>query len=477
MTTSGPPALNRQTRWWKWVFVALGLVFVIAILSLWAAGEFIARAGRALIAGALAETEQADARWRWLDLESDRSVVRDEDNSIRQVLQAHAAMAPWEGSELSASDGKDLLDVRPPNHRLDPERLKKLLHAMRKQSQATKLALSLKDMPGGRSDLDLTPDVLSTSLAHAQSCREVVGYLLRMDAERLLHQGGTEEAAARVHVMFHAGAGLRDEPFLVSQLVRMVIRRVAARQVERTLALGEVSDETCRRLMGHLAAERGENLLLVGLRGERAALHIAFENLESGSTTLPDVLRAFDCPEFKYKVPPALALAGELLYRPRLPEDHANGLRLLNRACSLAARADHARLAEWEAYEADLNEFVDESRLSLRNVISTLVLQDIQKYFVPAVRHGTLLDCARAGLAAERFRLANHRWPTTLAELRSHHLKELPTDPLNGEPLRLAATADGITVYSVDSDGKDHGVRLYNPERRGLEPLKMPTAE
>jgi hypothetical protein len=95
-------------------------------------------------------------------------------------------------------------------------------------------------------------------------------------------------------------------------------------------------------------------------------------------------------------------------------------------------------------------------------------------------------------LAAERFRLANRRWPRSLDELCPAFLPSVPTDPYTGDPLLYAEREDGVVIYSVGKDGLDNdaaelgltgkpgtdlGVRLWNPEWRGIEPLKMPQQE
>ena len=88
-------------------------------------------------------------------------------------------------------------------------------------------------------------------------------------------------------------------------------------------------------------------------------------------------------------------------------------------------------------------------------------------------------------IACEGFRLTHGRWPESLAELPRELLPAIPLDPYNGEPMKFAKLADGITVYSVgagnltDRDkkrltnplgGTELGWRLYTPELRGFRP-------
>jgi hypothetical protein len=73
-----------------------------------------------------------------------------------------------------------------------------------------------------------------------------------------------------------------------------------------------------------------------------------------------------------------------------------------------------------------------------------------------------LLSCTLTALAAERYRLANNRWPTSLDELCPRFLAEIPLDPYDGKPLRLAARDDGIVIYTIGPDGKDDGGKIIN---------------
>jgi hypothetical protein len=97
------------------------------------------------------------------------------------------------------------------------------------------------------------------------------------------------------------------------------------------------------------------------------------------------------------------------------------------------------------------------------------------------------LRCTIALVAVERYRLATGRLPATLDELVPRFLAAVPLDPYDGQPLRLRATDEGLTIYSVGPDGQDNGgtldpkepkragtdvgCRLWRPDRRHQPPL------
>jgi hypothetical protein len=70
------------------------------------------------------------------------------------------------------------------------------------------------------------------------------------------------------------------------------------------------------------------------------------------------------------------------------------------------------------------------------------------------------VNCAAVALAAERYRLAEHYWPERIDTLVPRYLSEVPSDPFDGQPLRLRRRTDGLVVYSIGPDQKDDGGNL-----------------
>jgi hypothetical protein len=70
------------------------------------------------------------------------------------------------------------------------------------------------------------------------------------------------------------------------------------------------------------------------------------------------------------------------------------------------------------------------------------------------------LRCTIAALAAERYRLVHEKWPASLEALVPAFLKEMPTDPYDGQPLRFRQLPDGIVIYCVGPDRMDDGGKL-----------------
>jgi hypothetical protein len=71
---------------------------------------------------------------------------------------------------------------------------------------------------------------------------------------------------------------------------------------------------------------------------------------------------------------------------------------------------------------------------------------------------------ARAGIAVERFRLANGRLPDSLDELPPKWLDTVPTDPFDDKPIRYKKLTQGFVTYSIGPDLKDDGGKERDPK-------------
>jgi hypothetical protein len=60
-------------------------------------------------------------------------------------------------------------------------------------------------------------------------------------------------------------------------------------------------------------------------------------------------------------------------------------------------------------------------------------------------------------VAAERFRLANGRWPEKLSELTPPYIKVIPSDPFDGQAIRYRLKGNRVVVYSVGPNLVDDG--------------------
>jgi hypothetical protein len=108
----------------------------------------------------------------------------------------------------------------------------------------------------------------------------------------------------------------------------------------------------------------------------------------------------------------------------------------------------------------------DSNMLQRYNLMFTLLIMPAMTTPFEAtgrnVAHRDLVLCA---IAARQYEHQHGELPAALADLVPEFLPAVPTDPFDGRPLRMIATAEGLTIYSIGRDRQDDGGS--DPERKG----------
>jgi hypothetical protein len=425
----------------------LGLILVIAIIAVFVLrkkekpadpGTPFVEAPNEQLQHILAELDRTDPRWRFEDQLRDRERIPDNGTAARTVLDAAALIPkPWRGPDFAAVRSrlrKGLLDANPRDD-IEP--------ANRAVTEARKLA----GVAYGRFAVAWNlADPLETKLAHQPAVLAVVD-LLTLDAEVRAHQGDVDGALVSVRAALGAIRTISDEPMLVTQAAgRFEYQHACVASLEESLRRGQATESTLLALQTALETEAADHVLRISARAERAGLHGLMSALENGSLTHADPgplgVRAEGV---------ALILGSEQLrQRDSLEAIHAWLLDYTTRLVKITGQPP-------EAQPAPLKELAESTVLAPPGAIPMLRALPVRELGAMWQRGQALLRCASVGVALERYRLAHHRWPDTLAELTPNYLGTVPADPYDGKSLRYARHRDVFVVYALGPDGKDDG--------------------
>jgi hypothetical protein len=432
--------LEKRPGFWRfWLKRLAKALLVVVIVSLGAQAWRHYRISKRL-EETLADIDRAEPGWHLEDLEAARDQIPEEENSAR-VIVAAARLLPkdWPPKELD-----ELFSLLAPEEQLTAEDFARLKQELENVRPALEEARKLAVMPRGRYPIKYQRNVLATLLPGQAEVRRVAR-LLVYDAMRCDQEGKPVDAMIDCLAAFNAGRSLGDEPFAVSQMIRISGTALACRGVERTLAQGQPPPEEMTALQRLLTDEDAFPDLLVSARGERAGDHATMEALESGDISFSNV---FDTRKDWNE-----RLFG-FLYRDNLRDEHPTMLALISRWVELAQLPS----PEQSAAEQLLDE---EGRNLPKNAILTrLLFPAIIKMGNVSRRNHGYLRCLNAALAAERYRRANKSWPESLEKLCPNFLAAVPLDPFDGQPIRYRQLEDGVMVYAVGNDGVDDGGNL-----------------
>ena len=334
---------------------------------------------------------------------------------------------------------------------------------------------TLRDKPTGRFDIryDKSNPIL-TLLPHLSGLREK-SKLARLDGMLHLIDNRPERAVSDFELQCRLAGTLFDEPTLISRLVQIAIEAQACRTVEDILRVGEVGDETLAGMADELTALKTNGTMRWAMLGERAFFIGTCETFAAGRVP-PSSIPANDDPSGAL----AAMLGSRVMPAFLVRSNELTGAEMHTWLIDAADDPDKMRAA---AARID----TEVPKLSKTQILVKIMMPSLSRAVVLSTKITAQLECALAGLAAERFRLATGQLPKSLEELVPQYLPGVPNDPFDAIPLHLKTTDDGIVIYSVDEnivdDGgdvgyrpssksrwraPDVGFRLFRLDRRGL---------
>jgi hypothetical protein len=491
-----PPRSRRR----EWLGLALVIALPVGLLVAAAAliNHFVNRdwdeanaAADRELAEAIADADRLDPGWRLDELTARRKNLADEENAAMRVIAVKESLpACWPApSGTDANDrsaANDLarlegsLEDLPPERELDADQVQQLRQVLSTAGRAVGEARKLADQPAGRYAIDFKPDFFSTFFPTQQCARDIC-QLLWLDVALLAQERDVDKALASVRAGLNVARSLGDEPTHISQLIRLACRTTAIRSLERVLAQGEPSIDALAAVQQVLEQEDAFPALLVAARGERAGLHMLMENLESGVVPKEQLLSLVHSGRSNPHEPkPEIALDPVTL-----KTTHAWMLRWLNDYVETVKRPPW----EWDQPFLDLNQRLCENAPPLACLLLPAPIQVPERFR----RSHASLRCALTAVAIERFRRAQHTWPTSLKTLEGRFVPQVPINPYEGQPLyylRPTVTDRGASVYSTGetvlvtrsdienkstrAESRDFRFQLWNPNLRGQSPAAKP---
>lgn len=271
-----------------------------------------------------------------------------------------------------------------------------------------------------------------------------------LNLEAILHAENNKSRLAFRSVMTNFGLArsLVKEPTSSSQLIRGVCQRYAASSLERIINRTELTDEQLLEIDKALMAAEDISDIPLALVGERCrGIHV-FKN---PTLLIEGIVGGKTLPAPVFELYSALGLADR---------DGIAYIDFINDYIDIASLPLHQRQSA--------SEIVDDK---LRKISKTHIL-----FHIYSPRHSWItrfylrniaqVRAARAGIAVQRYRLANGNLPNTLEDLVPSYIDAVPEDPYDGRTIRYDELETGFVVYSIGEDKKDDGGK-ERPTGRG----------
>ncbi len=474
-----PPPPAQRTWLQRLRGLALAFLILVGILALLLFGGRwqMGRVGEQHLRAERARLDAEDPNWTLAPILAarDKAKPADADNAAPLVLKIAADIPDeWKKWQHSEEAGK-WAGGRPSNH-LPPAEANAAARTFAADTHLVRTeALKLRDARGGLFAIEMKSNPLLTLLPHLNECRTVAA-LLQYDARLALLDGNPNRAVSAARAILGVARAVGDEPFAVSQLVRLACAAVAAQTTAQVLAWGTPIDGLAE-LQAELLAAAEVPYFAVGVRGERAAVDQVFRGLADGSISFEELSTA----QGMKADPKEHAILR--LYRPLIPGNHAKALEILSQYVEAAKLPHHELLAAVK--QVPVPQGTPEE---FRHALTRLLLPAAVPLAEAGLRVRADLLAAAAGVACERFRQTHGRLPRDPNELVPAYLSAIPTNPFDATPVEYRTFGDRVAVYFYWADasrkvddlpdefragrppGAAFGLRLWPPERRGLPP-------
>jgi hypothetical protein len=460
-------------RFLKRAALILGILAFIALLARWQVG----RIGQRHLDGTTAHLDATEPDWRLDDLEAARTQAAPpaDKNPANVIIAFHKSIPPeWNsffGNSSREWDWGPVMNYQPSFFEfiwlIEGDGI---TSSVREKYRPQLLRPEIISAPAGHYVVIQNENPIMTLLPDIQNSRTVAG-LIELDARIFALQKKGNEAIGSTRASLVVARSIGDEPYLISQLVRITCGRIAVQSALRVLAWSEPK-EGLAELQKELRAEADVPWLQYGIRGERGGFNKLFEGLKSGKIDMAALEGNTDQKSM-------LKSVAFRAYKPFLPGDQAKTLEILTAYLEATKLPAHEQKAALEQIKMPPQPPED-----IRYVITNLLMPACVKVAEASWRNRADLLTGSVAIACERYRIANGRWPDSLSNIPRDILPDIPIDPYNGKPIQYQKLVDGVAIFSVGNEQdaekrksgeiKDpighlgRGWKLWNKELRGL---------
>ncbi len=277
------------------------------------------------------------------------------------------------------------------------------------------------------------------------------------------YDGRVDDALHAVELNMKMSDSLKEEPTVISQLVRIAVLAIAGRSLDIVAGRVKIDEAWARRLYRVASGQDFSRCTDTAYQGERAMLIEIVQDYQA-SGKLPNVTSD------ETKLPDSWAsrfFYSDVLYQ-------------LERWKVVIAESPKP----YRTLISGHSSVLEEKDPPYMYILSATLMPAFGKF--PAKRDAAIarLALCKAELALRLYEGRHGQYPTTLAEAAKDAGLAIPQDPFSGKSLVYKKQGKGCIVYSVDQDLKDNGgavpkkyrgpVPRIPPELLNSKPGEMP---
>jgi hypothetical protein len=299
-------------------------------------------------------------------------------------------------------------------------------------------------------------DILLPHLAELKQTSQV----LQLRALAELQNGQSEQALDDVKLSLRLVESVRNEPFLISHLVRIAILQITLQPVYEGLAEHKWSDAQLVMLDSELSkldfladyklsmrGEMGVHGGIIRFLRRHPGQFLNLANDVSGNRNMSAGEFAVDTAMHWHLVPSGWFYQNQLHCARAMEEFYLP-----------VADVDQQTFKPAMVLRANAAVETERKKLTPFNILERVLLPALGSAAIKFAYAQSSTDLARTAIALERYRLAHGEFPESLDALAPQIMEKIPQDVIGGQPLHYRRTDDGqFVLYSVGWNETDDG--------------------
>lgn len=287
-----------------------------------------------------------------------------------------------------------------------------------------------------------------------------VQQVLQLRCAAHLATGETDAAFADATNALNVANLLREEPLLISQLVRYAQMHLAANTVWQGMADHRWSDAQLAEFQRQLSRFDCPSSIVLAMQGERALGIASMERMMHDPQVYDSVMGR----------PPAIlrilrAIPRSILRQNQTAMAHYQTEALVHLRHAISNVPQTGLLAVVQSRPSKLEHYVPSS-YSPYTVMFAVLAPATGKAIDKTARADVVVNLTITACALERYRLAHGEFPASLEQMSAQLHGQVLPDPMVNRPFHYARTDDGwYLLYSVGLNGKDDGGVMASGDR------------
>jgi len=264
-----------------------------------------------------------------------------------------------------------------------------------------------------------------------------------------------------------------DEPFLISQLVRVAVIAIAVGDCWPLLQSNSLSETELARLQQIFERVDPIGPMVLGLQGERAMGRDTVDMIRTAQVNVEDLIGPgwgvdeednLPLDSVPYGNELQGLVRGYVIYPAwRFAFSYEDEKHLFEEMQRIIEGTRAANIEQSAALLGSLDKRLRDKAKpggdfrSWRYFVTSLIMPGNAKAASRAFRAKSQCNIAVAAIALKRYYLRHKKYPGRLAELVSEFVSEVPIDYMDGKPLRYRLDGGQFVLWSVGPDAKDGG--------------------